>query len=138
MEPIRPPAANPCGSCPYRRDVPSGVWSEGEYEKLPPYDNAEMSEQPMGVFMCHQQDGRMCAGWTGCHNMEDNMAVRMAVVTERLTGDDIDAVLDYQTPVPLWGSGQEARDHGMAELHAPSPKARRTIDNLVRKGVAEC
>jgi hypothetical protein len=35
---INPPAPKPCESCPYRKDVPSGVWSEGEYRKLPQYD----------------------------------------------------------------------------------------------------
>jgi hypothetical protein len=53
------PARNPCGSCPYRKDVPSGVWETLEYEKLPPYDG-ETFEQPFEAFFCHQQNGRLC------------------------------------------------------------------------------
>nr|WP_280343300.1 DUF6283 family protein [Nocardia neocaledoniensis] len=37
MDKIGPPAPRPCVSCPYRRDVPSGVWDFGEYEKLRGY-----------------------------------------------------------------------------------------------------
>lgn len=28
------PRKTPCASCPYRKDVPSGVWEASEYEKL--------------------------------------------------------------------------------------------------------
>lgn len=133
---IRPPAINPCGSCPYRRDVPSGVWSEEEYAKLPPYD-APTFEQPPQVFMCHQQDGRMCAGWTACHDMAESMAFRIATLNDSLSDEDIEAVLDYTTSVPIFGSGAEAAAHGRAELYAPGKDARRVIDNLKRKGVAE-
>lgn len=134
---MKPPAVNPCGSCPYRRDVPSGVWSAKEYAKLPPYDE-ETPYQPVEVFMCHQQDGRMCAGWTGCHDMFESMGVRIAILAGHLAESDMDAVLDYTTTVPLFASGQEAHDHGMAELDAPGPKAGKIIDKLVKKGVAEC
>lgn len=57
-EPIKAPAKNPCGSCPYRRDVPSGIWSEEEYDKLPQYD-LPTGDQPPNVFLCHQQNGRL-------------------------------------------------------------------------------
>jgi hypothetical protein len=33
------PTKYPCPSCPYRKDVPSGVWAPEEYDKLPAYDN---------------------------------------------------------------------------------------------------
>jgi len=45
----------PCQSCPYRRDVPSGIWAHEEYEKILDYDN-ETGHQPMKVFMCHQAE----------------------------------------------------------------------------------
>lgn len=41
----------PCSSCPYRRDVPSGVWHREEYEKLLQYDD---STEILPAFMCHQ------------------------------------------------------------------------------------
>lgn len=28
----------PCSACPYRVDVPAGVWAREEYDKLDPYD----------------------------------------------------------------------------------------------------
>jgi hypothetical protein len=42
--------------------VPSGAWVAEEYAKLPAYDRPT-GEQPAGLFLCHQQDGRACAGW---------------------------------------------------------------------------
>lgn len=132
MSRIQPPAPRPCGSCPYREDVPSGVWSEDEYEKLPAYDG-ETWAQPRAVFMCHQQDGRMCAGWVGCHDMQESFAVRLAVLNGALDESDIGAVLDYETDVPLFASGLEAAEHGMKDVLEPSPKARATVDKLRRK-----
>lgn len=131
---IKLPAKNPCGSCPYRRDVPSGVWAEEEYAKLPQYDGPTF-DQPPGVFMCHQQDGRICAGWAGCHDMYESMAVRLAVLDGRIKEDDVDALLDYTTPTPLFASGVEAAAHGRAEIESPSARARKTVDKLeARRG----
>lgn len=31
---LKPPKV-PCGTCPYRRDVPAGIWHGEEYAKLP-------------------------------------------------------------------------------------------------------
>jgi hypothetical protein len=128
----RPPAANPCGTCPYRQDVPSGVWHPEEYAKLPPYDE-ETGDQPPNLFACHQQDGRLCAGWVGCHDMGQNLALRFAEHFGQLTAEEVDEVLDYTTEVPLWSSGTEAAAHGMAEVDEPSPKARKKIDQLARR-----
>lgn len=131
-DPIRPPAPRPCGSCPYRRDVPSGVWAEEEYDRLPPYDN-ETGYQPANVFMCHQQDGRLCAGWCGTHDMAENLGMRIAEVTGAVTPEDLDAIIDYTTDVPLFESGAAAAEHGMAELSAPSERAVKTIVKLRRR-----
>jgi hypothetical protein len=127
------PASRPCGSCPYRRDVPSGVWAVEEYAKLPRYDQPT-ADQPMGVFMCHQQDERLCAGWVGCHDMDDSLALRIAA--RALGPEAVEAVLDYSTDVPLFSSGREAAEHGLADLAAPGPQAARTIDRLARRGLA--
>lgn len=135
MTPLRAsaiPAPRPCGSCPYRRDVPSGVWSEDEYEKLPPYDG-ETWEQPPGAFFCHQQDGRLCAGWVAVHDMAESFGLRMAVLAGLVPAHEVDAILDYETDVPLFASGAEAAEHGLADLHRPSPKARKTIEKLEGK-----
>lgn len=129
---IHPPARNPCGSCPYRKDVPSGVWDEEEYAKLPLYDKP-LPEQPPSVFMCHQQNGRLCSGWVACHDMEESMGLRIAIICDRIVPDDIDPIFDYTTPIEVFASGAEAAEHGRAEIMAPGEGAGRVIDKLNRK-----
>lgn len=126
------PAAAPCRSCPYRRDVPAGVWNPEEYAKLPRYDG-ETWEQDAALFMCHQQDGRLCAGWVGCHDPGESLAVRLAAASGALDGDDLDAVLGYESPVPLFSSGGEAAAHGLAGVDAPEADAVAMIRRLDRR-----
>lgn len=128
----KPPKKSPCGSCPYRRDVPSGVWHESEYEKLPLYDKPLLS-QPPGVFECHQQDGHLCSGWVGTHDMMNNLALKINYQGGHMTDDDLIEVLDYTTTVPLFDSGQEACEHGMAKYEAPDERATRIQNKLLKK-----
>lgn len=123
---VRGPAARPCGTCPYRLDVPSGIWDASEYEKLPAYDR-ETGEQPIDMFQCHQHDAgdpeaRICAGWIGCHG-DQLLALRIWITLGRLDPD----VLDYTTPTPLHPTGAAAAAHGMAEIHRPNAAAVRAI-----------
>ncbi|WP_238450874.1 DUF6283 family protein [Micromonospora sp. 4G55] len=127
----RGPAKSPCGSCPYRRDVPSGVWDASEYAKLPDYD-APTALQPHGLFLCHQADGRVCAGWAGCHDGNELLALRLAAL-QGMDPDEITATRTYVSPVPLFSSGQEAAAHGMARIEDPPVQARRTIQRLAPK-----
>lgn len=127
------PARRPCGSCPYRRDVPSGVWDEEEYAKLPPFDEVETARQPPSAFFCHQQDGRLCAGWVAVHDMNESLGLRVIASLSRMTTEEVEAVLDYQTDVPLFASGTEAALHGLAEVKNPSEDARRLIDRLANR-----
>lgn len=129
---VQGPAVRPCGSCPYRCDVPPGVWAAEEYDRLPDYDGPT-AEQPVGVFLCHQADGRVCAGWVACHDMAESMALRMAVLTGTVSPETLDEILDYASPVPVFGSGAEAAEHGKSEIEAPSEKAVRIIDRIVAK-----
>jgi Family of unknown function (DUF6283) len=122
--------ARPCGSCPYRRDAPSGLWSADEYAKLPKYDGdipAQVRAGATGLFMCHLDDGSLCSGWVGCHDMGNNLAVRL-----RADELDIDAVCDYVSPVPLFGSGAEAAEHGLRDVADPGAVARRAAEGLMR------
>lgn len=123
------PRKRPCASCPYRRDVPSGIWAAKEYTKLSAYDGSTADQAAAGafrVFFCHTQDGHLCAGWVGCHDMAENLAIRMR-------GDlDHHAILDYQSPVPLFASGAEAAAHGRREVPNPGPGAQRKIRQLLR------
>lgn len=122
------PSAAPCGTCPYRRDVPSGVWDASEYAKLPAYDGGtgeQAAKGAFGLFFCHQNDGRLCAGWIGCHDVDHLFAVR-------LHGVDPSA-FDYESPVPLFASGAEAAAHGLADVAEPSEAARHAIGKLERR-----
>lgn len=129
---VQRPAPAPCGSCPYRRDVPSGVWSEEEYAKLPDYDRPT-GEQPAAVFMCHQQDGRLCAGWVGCHDMQESLGMRFALTLGAISDEEYEATLSYSTGADLFASGAEAAAHGRQEIEAPSRRAALQIQKLKRR-----
>lgn len=123
------PRPTPCAFCPYRRDVPSGVWAPSEYVKLIGYD-APTGDQPPGVFMCHEQTGSVCAGWASVHGDTDNLALRLAVSLG--SGIDRDAVLDYSSPVPLFEDGCAAAEHGLADVIDPGEDARKAVAKLLR------
>lgn len=125
------PAKNPCASCPYRRDVPAALWHPDEYSKLPEYDNPT-AEQPTGVFMCHQQSGRLCAGWVGCHDMKESLAVRLSVAMGRLTPDQAQALVEYTTETPLFPNGAHASIHGLTDIESPQHRAIEAIKKLER------
>lgn len=133
---IGPPAPRPCASCPYRRDVPSGVWRRVEYAKLPPYD-ADTGSQPLALFQCHQRGvddlrARMCSGWLATHPAEDLLSLRIAVSTGAITLETYRAALDYTTDTPVFASGAEAAAHGCREIDEPSAAALAMIDKIRR------
>lgn len=123
------PRKSPCASCPYRKDVPSGVWDESEYSKLPSYDGEIHEQTNTAVFMCHQQDGCVCSGWLGHRDPLDLLAVRLGISFEILSP----SCADYSTDVELFSSGEEAAEHGIAELYSPGSAAQSTIEKIVRK-----
>lgn len=135
MSEVREPAARPCGSCPYRTDTPSGVWERREYEKLPRFDG-ETWEQDPSIFMCHQQDGRLCAGWVGCHDMLNSFGLRVATAMGHITQEVADACINYTTDVGLYATGAEACEAGLREVEAPSSSAVKTIQKLTKRGRA--
>lgn len=122
------PAAAPCKSCPYRIDVPSGIWAAHEYAKLPPYDLPTFAQPPQ-LFMCHQRDGCLCAGWLACHGQQERGHELLAL---RIDPPDPSA-WSYQSPVPVFKSGYEAAKHGMAKIKKPGEKAVRAITRLTKK-----
>lgn len=130
------PAKSPCGSCPYRQDVPSGVWHHDHYLTLPKYDQPT-ALQPQLVFGCHQNNGKLCAGWVATHDMEQNLALILAALQGWITPEVYSLCLTYATKVPLFSSGQEACDHGLRDYENPGPKARRVSEKLIKttKGV---
>lgn len=124
--PLPKPPPVPCGSCPYRRDVPSGVWSRDEYEKLPEYDG-ETWEQSPAIFLCHQRDGHLCGGWLACHDTDHLLALRINRVDP--------AAFGYTTDVPVFASGKEAHDHGVRDLDQPGDRALKMAAGLMKKGL---
>lgn len=131
MTAVKGPAARPCESCPYRTDVPSGVWAASEYAKLPLYD-LPTPLQPTALFLCHQNNGRVCAGWCGAHDGEQLLALRAAGSRDDMAGDDVLAAMAYISPVPVFPSGADAARHGTAEIDNPGPAARRLVEKIVR------
>jgi hypothetical protein len=65
--------------------------------------------------------------------MNENLGLRLAQSMGFLSHDDALATLEYVSPVPLWASGQEAHDHGIADVDAPSEPAKKIVDKLVKK-----
>ncbi|MFE4869595.1 DUF6283 family protein [Streptomyces sp. NPDC056682] len=133
---LRPPAPRPCDSCPYRRDVPSGIWAHHEYEKLRHYD-APTPEQPTALFQCHQADHdsdarRLCAGWAGCHDGAHLLALRTALLGDRINASTYQAAVEYVSPVPLFASGSEAAAHGQAGIDHPNDEANHLITKISR------
>ena len=130
---IKAPMKNPCGSCPYRCDSPSGLWSRDHYELLPEFDKPT-HEQPMNPFGCHQNNGHLCAGWVATHDMEQSLGLRTWLSFKQITIEVVDACLNYSTTVPLFKSGQEAMEHGLREFAEPSERTKKIAAKLVKRG----
>lgn len=127
---IRTCAKAPCKTCPYRRDVPSGVWAKEEYEKLKTYDGSiadQVSNGALGRFDCHQRDGKLCAGWIATHRADRLLAIRM------MDNEASEELFEYVSPVPVFNSGAEAAAHGMRDIKRPRAAARNAIERLIRK-----
>ena len=120
----------PCSACPYRRDVPSGVWSADDYAKLPPYDRPTL-DQPVQAFPCHATSEHLCHGWAVCHSGRGHdrelLALRFVAV---LSGADPEIP---EATVPLFDSGTEAAEHGLRDVNHPSSEARLTMARLQGK-----
>lgn len=127
---MRTCAKAPCKTCPYRRDVPSGLWAKEEYEKLKLYDG-DVPEQLMkgavAIFDCHQRDGNLCAGWIATHGARNLLALRLT--SQKIAR----GVFNYTTKVPVFNSGAEAAKHGTRDIRRPKIEARNAINRLIRK-----
>lgn len=118
---------DPCGSCPYRRDTPAGVWAAEEYAKLPAWDD-QMAFA--GTFLCHSANiggssNTVCRGWLEVH--ERNMSVRLACFRIEWNEKNRRA-----TKVPLYRSGIEAARAGMRGVKRPSRRAVSVMRKLTR------
>jgi hypothetical protein len=116
----------PCSSCPYRRDVPSGVWAAHEYKKLVEYDNPT-GEQPVASFFCHATPEALCHGWAVVHSNRGREYELLALRVWRS-----DAPLP-EARVPLFESGTAAATHGLSDIADPDDEAVSTVERLLRK-----
>jgi hypothetical protein len=115
-----------CGACPYRRDVPSGVWAAQEYEKLASYDGPTGS-QPPGPFHCHATTEVYCHGWAVVHSRQGPGHELLAL---RMFPPDGDVPPEG---APLFKSGTEAAEHGKRDILHPSDEALEVVARLMRK-----
>lgn len=123
--------SRPCVTCPYRVDVPSGVWTAEEYHKLPDYDGEILDQVRTAAtrpFYCHSSRRQVCAGWAGHRPATELLAVRLGISHGTLDP----AVADFSTDVELFATGAEAAAHGMADVDNPGPAARDAIAKLVQ------
>lgn len=118
---------SPCNACPYRKDAPSGVWAEHEYEKLRAYDNGT-GEQPIAPFSCHATPEQHCHGWAVVHSRRGHEHDLLAF---RVWPPENDPAMDEA--VPLWESGNAAADHGVRDIDNPSPEAIARVQRLMQK-----
>lgn len=124
----------PCVTCPYRKDVPSGIWHEEEYEKLVRYDAPTM-QQPAKLFMCHSQPDGLCTGWVQSHADRDH-AFDLLALRLNWRQCDVEAlktVSQSEPAVPLFKTGAAAMWHGMKKIKKPDEKAAQAIEQIERK-----
>jgi len=119
--------SQPCEFCPYREDVPSGVWAAHEYEKLVEYDKPTYDQPPM-PFGCHATPEFYCHGWAVCHSNRGHAFALLALrFVEMSTGAEVEIP---EPAVPLFESGADAAFHGMADIERPSEEAVAAYDKL--------
>ena len=118
---------NPCPTCPYRRDVPSGIWDESEYAKLELYDEPTDRRLPQtALFLCHTTPESPCRGWLTVHR--EAVAVRRAMFRGEGRMDDVHA----EPPVALFESGAKASAHGRRDIDKPSEAAIDAVTKVLR------
>lgn len=119
----------PCAACPYRKDVPSGVWAPEEYDKLPPYD-APTADQPMETFGCHATPEHYCHGWAVVHTSRGHAYDLLALRLAEAMGHDVSVP---EPAVELFASGSAAAIHGQYDIENPSEEAWEAMERLARK-----
>lgn len=125
------PRRSPCGSCPYRVDVPPGVWDASEYGLLPMYDGDigdQVEAKAFAPFYCHQADGRICSGWLGVGDPVNLLAVRIGIVDGRLDP----SCVGYLTRVRLHSSHGAAAAFGLSRIENPPVEAREVVAKILR------
>lgn len=123
--PISTVRPTPCEACPYRKDVPSGVWSKEEYDKLREYD-LPMHLQPSAIFACHAAPNAICNGWACVHG-DTSLALRIQCHRAEKH------ILVPHHDIPLFRSGTAAAKHGEKDIERPKAAARIMTATLLAK-----
>lgn len=86
----------PCGSCPYRKDAPLGLWHPAEFDNL-----ARTERDQFGaVFACHgtakKPTRSVCAGWLLAQREAGvpSIALRMRLMRDPRAVQAMEAVTD--------------------------------------------
>lgn len=119
--------SKPCLACPYRCDVPSGVWAANEYDKLRDYDKPT-GEQPFAFFACHATPDHLCNGWAVVHTSRGNEYDLLAL---RLLSSGYPEI--PVSDIEFFVSGNAAADHGQADIEDPTPEAQAAAARLMNK-----
>jgi hypothetical protein len=114
----------PCSTCPYRRDVPPGIWSAAEYNRLRAYDRPT-GDQPLAGFACHTSPAEFCHGWAVVGSSRGHAFDLLAL---RLNRVSVPAAA-----VPLFASAGDAADHGLSAIDDPPPAAIDAIARLIAR-----
>jgi hypothetical protein len=85
---------HPCAKCPWRQDAPLNLWPDEELQRM----YVACQDDGISVMCCHanrhlpMDDPRVvpCIGWAWVLRF-DAIGVRIAVMTERLTVEQIEA-----------------------------------------------
>jgi hypothetical protein len=56
----------------------------------------------------------------------------VALIARHIDEATYRAVVTYESPVPLFASGREAADHGLADIDHPGERAKRLIAKISR------
>jgi hypothetical protein len=117
-------AVSPCTSCPYRRDTPPGVWHPEEYNKLRAFDD----NGAFGAFLCHHstivERDTVCRGWLTVHS--ESVAARLMILRGQITEEQRYA----EVAEPLYTTGSEAADAGLAGVEKLTRSAKKVIQRL--------
>lgn len=118
--------AQPCSTCPYRLDCPSGVWAAHEYSKLRDYDRPT-GDQPLATFGCHATPDHHCHGWAVVHMSRGRAYELLALRFWPPSGPIPEPYVD------LFDSGNDAADWGQRDIEDPRPEAIQAVARLTRK-----
>lgn len=119
--------SRPCGSCPYLRSTPVGLWDQAEFDNLRKQDADPMAGKTFG---CHLRDGSLCRGWLADQKRRGvpSIRLRLALCFDERAGETFSAV-DEKDP-DLYASIEEMCE---ANQGAEFPAHDRAAQKLLRR-----